>query len=815
MATVGYTTEDLVCNLRLMKAVAFLYRTAQRLLRSKRLDDRVGAVCIFALKMVSISQSEDRDDGILSPDCLACLQEITSVLSPFFFLEMAQTSEISAVQEAGIIALLLAVQYRVVSVATLLSLQPEVVRCFIRNTNGALGEKWRLLLRLCWVPPPAAEGWAPTPLAESVLTCFQQLSSIPPSSSLKTTAIVRPHDVLQAVADSIAESSATCPVELSAAAAQALRTLCIQCLHGAASENLRDDALRALSVLLDTRCVRPHWTTLSSFGSGDHAETFPVLLLSVVVGELRLVGEEIACFVAALAPLRSSDVSPEQREREEARLCRDSHVLSQCCLLLRWVYHLLLGADGDEADDAQALDGGGLWQQCTSSILLKLRGLLLEALKLLSDLLCQLAAPDSLPAFLRHRLPLLLHTYTDSAEDAEVRASEDEVAHAMRLLLTIFSAVKSAVRDGLTRLVLEDSSARAPLAESRVDGQSPSLTVWQAALSLSSLALLPPACPVDAFGRFVTGEANDAAARRTADPSREKLSAEELLEAREVFEQLRMVFVQEDGCYDTLYLLAAVLQDLVCGVDGDADADDVATNSDDDEDEGGSKSDEEEDDERQLRCKEKLPALPKPDVPTRTSRRLGSAAVTIAEQVLAPLLRTLQRMVPMFVGQIQAQFEEDEDGEEDAAQARQVMSDAVYLALRCVRLCLRQCLPMLKRLAKAVTPDGRQQVSSITTAFAALFQWSLPQSDSTAKALRIEAPDAQELVEDVLPSALMTIIAVLRRQMQWRRATKASTATSASEDHVVQVILREVQLVQRMLMRVEEQGLAASARTTK
>ena len=479
-----------------MKAVAFLHRAVQRLLRSKRLDDRVGAVCIFALKMVSISQSEDREDGILSPDCLACLQEITSALSPFFFLEMAQTSEISAVQEAGIIALLLAIQYRAVSVATLLSLQPEVVRCFIFNANGALGEKWRLLLRLCWVPPPATDSWAPPPLAESVLTCFQQLSSFPPSSSSptsKTVAILRPHDVLQAVADSLVEASATCPVELSAPAAEALRTLCIQCLHGAASENLRDDALRALSVLLDTRCLRPHWTTLSSSGPADHAETFPVLLLSVVVGELRLVCEEIACFVPALAPLHTSDASPEQREREEARLCRDSHVLSQCCRLLRWVYHLLLGTDDDEADDAQALDGGGLWQRCTSSVLLKLRGLLLEALKLLSDLLCQLAAPDALPAFLRHRLPLLLHTYVDSAEGSEVRASEDEVAHAMRLLLTIFSAVKSAVRDGLTRIVLEDSSARAPLTESRVDAQSPSLTVWQAALSLSSLALLAAA----------------------------------------------------------------------------------------------------------------------------------------------------------------------------------------------------------------------------------------------------------------------------------------------------------------------------------
>lgn len=733
---------------------------------------------------------------------------------------MAQTSEISAVQEAGIIALLLAIQYRAVSVATLLSLQPEVVRCFILNANGALGEKWRLLLRLCWVPPPATDSWAPPPLAESVLTCFQHLSSFPPSSSSptsKTAAILRPHDVLQAVADSLAESSAACPVELSAPAAQALRTLCIQCLHGAASENLRDDALRALSVLLDTRCLRPHWTTLSSSDPADHAETFPVLLLSVVVGELRLVCEEIACFVPALAPLRTSDVSPEQREREEARLCRDSHVLSQCCLLLRWVYHLLLGADGDEVDDAQALDGGGLWQRCTSSVLLKLRGLLLEALKLLSDLLCQLAAPDSLPAFLRHRLPLLLHTYVDSAEGDEVRASEDEVAHAMRLLLTIFSAVKSAVRDGLTRLVLEDSSARAPLTESRVDAQSPSLTVWQAALSLSSLALLPAACPVDAFGRFVAGEADNATSRRTADPSRQKLSAEELLETKEVFEQLRMVFVLEDGCHDTLYLLAAVLQDLVCGVDGDADADDVA-DSDVDEDEGDDpESDDEEADEQQLRSKEKLPPLPNPDVSTRTSRRLGSAAVTIAEQVLAPLLSTLQRMVPMFVGQIQAQFEEevDEDAEEDAAQARQVMSDAVYLALRCVRLCLRQCLPMLKRLVKTVTLDGHQQVSSITAAFAALFQWSLPQRDGNAKALRTKAPDAQELVEDVLPAALMTIIAVLRQQMQWRRASKMSTAASASEDHVVQVILREVQLVQRMLMKVEEQGLTTSAGTTK
>lgn len=800
-----------------MKAVAFLHRAVQRLLRSKRLDDRVGAVCIFALKMVSISQSEDREDGILSPDCLACLQEITSALSPFFFLEMAQTSEISAVQEAGIIALLLAIQYRAVSVATLLSLQPEVVRCFILNANGALGEKWRLLLRLCWVPPPATDSWAPPPLAESVLTCFQQLSSFPPSSSSptsKTVAILRPHDVLQAVADSLVEASATCPVELSAPAAQALRTLCIQCLHGAASENLRDDALRALSVLLDTRCLRPHWTTLSSSGPADHAETFPVLLLSVVVGELRLVCEEIACFVPVLAPLHTSDASPEQREREEARLCRDSHVLSQCCLLLRWVYHLLLGTDDDEADNAQALDGGGLWQRCTSSVLLKLRGLLLEALKLLSDLLCQLAAPDALPAFLRHRLPLLLHTYVDGAEGSEVRASEDEVAHAMRLLLTIFSAVKSAVRDGLTRIVLEDSSARAPLTESRVDAQSPSLTVWQAALSLSSLALLPTTCPVDAFGRFVTGEADGTTTRRTADLSRQKLSAEELLEAREVFEQLRMVFVQEDGCYDTLYLLAAVLQDLVCGVDGDADADDVA-DSDVDEDEGDDpQSDDEEADEQQLRSKEKLPPLPKPDVPTRTSRRLGSAAFTIAEQVLAPLLSTLQRLVPMFVGQIQAQFEEEAD-DEDAAQARQVMNDAVYLALRCVRLCLRQCLPMLKRLVKTVTLDGHQQVSSITAAFAALFQWSLPQSDGKAKALRAEAPDAQELVEDVLPSALMTIIAVLRQQMQWRRATKASTAVSTSEDHVVQVILREVQLVQRMLMKVEEQGLTASTGTTK
>lgn len=843
-----------------------LKKVIYSLAASARLEDRIGAVCIFSLKFLPLTQrandSQSDDSDPLPQHAQEMLQYLVDMFSPYFLLEILQTSQMPEVQEAGCIALMLALQYRFAPCSVVHSMRSDMIQCFLCNSNVDLVEKWQLLLRLCWVAS-RSESTENSPndtiMTEAILSCLAKKEPYPPSSSILSSSPIQvnlPHSVLNSIVDDVMQSAAEnftraskSSVTLTEKAASGLRSLCVQCLHGAASERYRDDTIRALTILLDTRFLDPKWTL-----STTDENNFPVVLTSIIAGEIRLITEEIACFVPVLAPWPATAEQIDQRTKEEARLSRDLHVLSQCMTLLQLTYTNLLGADTDASEDGE--DGVVLpvWQQCTGENLLRLKVLLQEAQTCLLDLLCQLAAPTALPMFIHNRLPLLLHIAhlngDVTVDEDEEYDTSDRMENEMRLILTLMAGVKSVVRDGLNRFILEDEAARQRLLEEHTisaggtEGEMQNETPhqqkfhsgWEALMTLSSLWILPVNCPVDDYGGFtssivprsVSASARDAAGRT-------KLTVEEKFEIREVFAGLRHLWLREDSSYDTLYMMTAVIQDLQ--EQHDAEENNLGPSSkrtrdddddDDDDDEVGASAT-----DRQIAWLEALRDTNAQTIQSDIPKRLGHQSLRVAEKVLAPLIHMLVRYIPLFVDFLQLDEEEatehEHDGEwEEDQETQRVIFNGVFLLLRSLRLLLQATSPLLTRLARVQDRDvhsdvaAEDRVSGVTTAFATLFDWSLPttrpphhvQDSHNSHDRRggewslTTNSDARFLVEEALPRCLISIVAVVRQQLQQNHGQQhphqylqQQQKKGASDS--VERILQEVQLVQGMLMKIE------------
>eukprot|EP00601_Ochromonadales_sp_CCMP2298_P017969 CAMPEP_0173225600 /NCGR_PEP_ID=MMETSP1142-20121109/4966_1 /TAXON_ID=483371 /ORGANISM="non described non described, Strain CCMP2298" /LENGTH=588 /DNA_ID=CAMNT_0014153959 /DNA_START=24 /DNA_END=1787 /DNA_ORIENTATION=+ len=100
------------------------------------------------------------------------------------------------------------------------------------------------------------------------------------------------------------------PVVLSEAHSATLRSLMVQGLHGAAPECVRDGTLSCCRDLLNS-ALSPLWTTSSGDAGKSLKDAFPLLLCSIVRGELVLLCDELL-FLAT-----NSEASLEERQREE------------------------------------------------------------------------------------------------------------------------------------------------------------------------------------------------------------------------------------------------------------------------------------------------------------------------------------------------------------------------------------------------------------------------------------------------------------------------------------------------------------------
>lgn len=147
-----------------------------------------------------------------------------------------------------------------------------------------------------------------------------------------------------------------------------LQSLIVQCLHGLAQENIRDECLAVcLSILRPSSSLNWTWPTqeMATRSSKDHVNgNFPCILCSVVAGELHLCAEEVVYFYRQLYQSVSSPTDPPaSHDQQLHRLKRGCAMLVTCSELVQSFMSLLVGTESTE----------GAWSTLPSEAMLVVR----------------------------------------------------------------------------------------------------------------------------------------------------------------------------------------------------------------------------------------------------------------------------------------------------------------------------------------------------------------------------------------------------------------------------------------------------------